>query len=473
MQVVRQRLFVKPISHSIEKPHEARLLEDALRRKDVHAWHVGAGLRVRSQSGLQSRDVLVHQHARSGPPLILAEAFLARANERLVGHGKSGQVRGDHVLREVARLHATNLVLFVVVEDRCEGGEHAVAVAILGHVVNRTIVAFVCGALVEDVEAMERNACGSIGRSASVVARLAVIDLVQQPLHAPKPYRRHGRDLVVSVAQQHDHLAVLIGHERFANPVLRVRTDLPDFLMRLEAHICLSPRGLGFEALDFNLPARHDSHEVGVLHRLSNHRLVHVEQRRRIGEVHLVRRVPRALELPALLFLKPRRLPHSHGLRHRSLLHPHLRTITKFWRFAKPVRSRPLPLGYSRPAMAAEAFCNRVLERARASDSSARISSVSRRDLDDATLVRVHTSSSSAMQVLETLRAAWPLATVTLVENLLTGRKETQVLLPNERDQMEIAKRMAHDNRGQLLLRGILRLLLVMLLGSCVACIVR
>jgi hypothetical protein len=123
--------------------------------------------------------------------------------------------------------------------------------------------------------------------------------------------------------------------------------------------------------------------------------------------------------------------------------------------------------------MAAEAFCNRVLERARASDSSARISSVSRRDLDDATLVRVHTSSSSAMQVLETLRAAWPLATVTLVENLLTGRKETQVLLPNERDQMEIAKRMAHDNRGQLLLRGILRLLLVMLLGSCVACIVR
>lgn len=98
---------------------------------------------------------------------------------------------------------------------------------------------------------------------------------------------------------------------------------------------------------------------------------------------------------------------------------------------------------------------------------------MSRRDLDDATLVRVHTSSSSAMQVLETLRAAWPLATVTLVENLLTGRKETQVLLPNERDQMEIAKRMAHDNRGQLLLRGILRLLLVMLLGSCVACIVR
>jgi len=123
--------------------------------------------------------------------------------------------------------------------------------------------------------------------------------------------------------------------------------------------------------------------------------------------------------------------------------------------------------------MAAEAFCNRVLERARASDSNARISSVSRRDLDDATLVRVHTSSTSAMQVLQTLRAAWPLATVTLVENLLTGRKETQVLLPNERDQMEIAKRMAHDNRGQLLLRGILRLLLVMLLGSCVACIVR
>ena len=123
--------------------------------------------------------------------------------------------------------------------------------------------------------------------------------------------------------------------------------------------------------------------------------------------------------------------------------------------------------------MAAEAFCNRVLERAQTHDAHAKISSVSRRDLDDATLVRVHTSSASAMNVLSALRNAWPLATVTLVENLLSGRKEAQVLLPNEREQMEIAKRMAHENQGQALLRGILRLLLVMLLGSCVACIVR
>ena len=118
--------------------------------------------------------------------------------------------------------------------------------------------------------------------------------------------------------------------------------------------------------------------------------------------------------------------------------------------------------------MSKKAFCDRVLDRVQGFDASAAITSISRRDPDDAMLVRVRTAPATASAVLESLRSAWPLATVSLVENLVTGRSEAQVSLPNERDQAELALRMAHERPGQASLRAVLRFLVVLFVGACV-----
>lgn len=118
--------------------------------------------------------------------------------------------------------------------------------------------------------------------------------------------------------------------------------------------------------------------------------------------------------------------------------------------------------------MSKKAFCDQILDRVKGFDASAAITSISRRDPDDAMLVRVRTEPSTATAVLQSLRSAWPLATVSIVENLVTGRSEAQVSLPNERDQAELAVRMAHARPGQAALRAALRLLIVLFVGACV-----
>lgn len=118
--------------------------------------------------------------------------------------------------------------------------------------------------------------------------------------------------------------------------------------------------------------------------------------------------------------------------------------------------------------MSKKAFCDRVLDRVKGLDASASITSISRRDTDDSMLVRVRTAPATAAVVLESLRRAWPLATVSIVENLITGRSEAQVSLPNERDQAELAVRMAHERPGQAVLRAALRFLVVLFVGACV-----
>ena len=114
------------------------------------------------------------------------------------------------------------------------------------------------------------------------------------------------------------------------------------------------------------------------------------------------------------------------------------------------------------------AIYNRILDRAKALDMNASIANISKRDSDDSTLVRVRTSGDAAMGVLAALRAAWPLATVTLVENAIDGNKEAQVLLPNARDQRDIAKMLANYAAGQKPLRMLANSLLVALVISCV-----
>ena len=113
-------------------------------------------------------------------------------------------------------------------------------------------------------------------------------------------------------------------------------------------------------------------------------------------------------------------------------------------------------------------LCENLLNRAMALDMNASISSVSKRDADDSTLVRIRTSKDTAMGVLSALRLAWPLATVTLVQNRLSGNTEAQVLLPNEKDQLEIAKTLANYATGQKALRVLANGLLVALVISCV-----
>ena len=113
-------------------------------------------------------------------------------------------------------------------------------------------------------------------------------------------------------------------------------------------------------------------------------------------------------------------------------------------------------------------LCENLLNRAMALDMNASISSVSKRDADDSTLVRIRTSKDTAMGVLSALRLAWPLATVTLVQNRLSGNTEAQVLLPNEKDQLDIAKTLANYATGQRALRVLANGLLVALVISCV-----
>ena len=54
--------------------------------------------------------------------------------------------------------------------------------------------------------------------------------------------------------------------------------------------------------------------------------------------------------------------------------------------------------------MSKKVFCDRVLDRVKGLDASAAITSISRRDMDDAMLVRVRTAPATASAVLESLK---------------------------------------------------------------------
>ncbi len=99
-------------------------------------------------------------------------------------------------------------------------------------------------------------------------------------------------------------------------------------------------------------------------------------------------------------------------------------------------------------------------------DSTSRISSVSRRDADDGVLVRLVTSDDS-LGVLRALRDALPLASVSLVENLVDGRTEAQLLLPNSSEQRTIATHLAQFSAGQRPLRLLANVLIAVLAISC------
>ena len=116
----------------------------------------------------------------------------------------------------------------------------------------------------------------------------------------------------------------------------------------------------------------------------------------------------------------------------------------------------------------ASALYERVLEKAREFDAGARISSITRRDADDGVLVRLATGKADSIDLVQSLRVSWPLATVSQVKNLMNGRTETQVLLPNESEQREIALALARQSTWQRPLRLLANGLVALLAIACV-----
>ena len=116
----------------------------------------------------------------------------------------------------------------------------------------------------------------------------------------------------------------------------------------------------------------------------------------------------------------------------------------------------------------AGALYERVLEKAREFDAAARISSITRRDADDGVLVRLATGKGDSLDLVQSLRVSWPLATVSQVKNLMNGRTETQVLLPNESEQHEIALALARQSTWQRPLRLLANGLMALLAIACV-----
>ena len=115
----------------------------------------------------------------------------------------------------------------------------------------------------------------------------------------------------------------------------------------------------------------------------------------------------------------------------------------------------------------AEGVCERILSAARRLDAAAKITSVSRRDADDGILVRLAAQQDKTAALTTALRAAWPLASVSTVENLVNGHTEAQVLLPSEAEQKEIAKSLAERSPLQRPLRLIANVLVVLLAAAC------
>jgi len=107
----------------------------------------------------------------------------------------------------------------------------------------------------------------------------------------------------------------------------------------------------------------------------------------------------------------------------------------------------------------AERLCKGVLNTARAVDTSARISSVARWEHDDSTLLKVSTDSGTPFNVADVLRRRWPLATVSIVHNVISGHKETQVLVPSSADQIKRANDMAKESSTALWLSLLVRVL--------------
>jgi hypothetical protein len=121
------------------------------------------------------------------------------------------------------------------------------------------------------------------------------------------------------------------------------------------------------------------------------------------------------------------------------------------------------------------ALCKSILKNVKTFDDEAHITSVSRRDTDvggGGILVRLATNAASP-GMLESLRASWPLASVSMVKNPVDGRTEAQVLLPSDDDQREMAKTLAQRSAWQKPLRTLANVLIAVLATMCAQRVVK
>tara|TARA_B110000444_G_scaffold225464_1_gene229334 strand:+ start:872 stop:1345 length:474 start_codon:yes stop_codon:yes gene_type:complete len=112
----------------------------------------------------------------------------------------------------------------------------------------------------------------------------------------------------------------------------------------------------------------------------------------------------------------------------------------------------------SQPATLAQQLCKRVLSTVRDVDADASIASVSKWDHDCSTLVRVRAGRGAAFGILDALKSSWPLARVSLVENVMDGTTEAQMLVPSRCEQHEIARQQAFESHTAKRLRTFIKL---------------
>ncbi len=116
------------------------------------------------------------------------------------------------------------------------------------------------------------------------------------------------------------------------------------------------------------------------------------------------------------------------------------------------------PLPEPKPSLA-DRLCSSVLSIARAEDDGARISSIAKWEHDDSTLLRVSADAGTIPSIAAALRRRWPLASVGIVEDVMNGTQQAQLLVPSGTDQLRRASSMATESRGVRLLGSLARAL--------------
>ena len=134
-------------------------------------------------------------------------------------------------------------------------------------------------------------------------------------------------------------------------------------------------------------------------------------------------------------------------------------THTKFSQDAQPAA-----LGVSQGTLA-QRLCARVLASVHSVDNEATISTVSRWEYDESTLVRVR-GRVQPIALLHTLRDSFPLARVSVVENVIDGSNEAQLLVPSMLEQELIASSMATNTTLVVWMNRLIKALLLFALVS-------
>ena len=107
------------------------------------------------------------------------------------------------------------------------------------------------------------------------------------------------------------------------------------------------------------------------------------------------------------------------------------------------------PLAGPKPTPSlADRLCSSVLSIARAEDDGACITSVAKWEHDDSTLLRVSADASTMPSIAAALRRRLPLASVGIVEDVMNGTQQAQLLVPSNADQLRRANAMATESRG-------------------------